>query len=80
MNQTSYNLSLFKVNESVEVLVENVNDNPPNFAQHHYMLEVNEVSSAGVSYLFLIIVCLTLDMLTNFYVSFSSLQSIPALD
>lgn len=39
----------FKVSESVEVLVENVNDNPPNFAQSHYVLEVNEVSVAGVS-------------------------------
>lgn len=36
--------SLFEVNESVEVLVENVNDNPPNFAQSHFVLEVNEVS------------------------------------
>lgn len=36
--------SLFEVNESVEVLVENVNDNPPNFAQTHFVLEVNEVS------------------------------------
>lgn len=43
-------LSFFslKVNEPVEVLVENVNDNPPNFAQSHYVLEVNEVSGAGV--------------------------------
>uniref|UniRef100_A0A8C5DT22 Cadherin-related family member 5-like n=1 Tax=Gouania willdenowi TaxID=441366 RepID=A0A8C5DT22_GOUWI len=32
------------INESVEVLVENINDNPPNFAQSHYVLEVNEVS------------------------------------
>uniref|UniRef100_A0A3P9HEP5 Cadherin related family member 5 n=1 Tax=Oryzias latipes TaxID=8090 RepID=A0A3P9HEP5_ORYLA len=31
------------VNESVEVLVENVNDNPPNFAQSHYVLDVNEL-------------------------------------
>lgn len=31
------------MNESVEVLVENVNDNPPNFAQNHFVLEVNEV-------------------------------------
>ncbi|XP_039477045.1 cadherin-related family member 5 [Oreochromis aureus] len=31
------------VNESVEVLVENVNDNPPNFAQNHYVLDVNEL-------------------------------------
>ncbi|XP_026149700.1 cadherin-related family member 5 [Mastacembelus armatus] len=40
------------VNESVEVLVENVNDNPPNFAQNHYTLEVNELipvnSSVGL--------------------------------
>lgn len=35
----------FQVNESVEVLVENINDNPPNFAQNHFVLEVNEVSS-----------------------------------
>lgn len=35
--------SLLQVNESVEVLVENVNDNPPNFAQNHFVLEVNEV-------------------------------------
>ncbi|XP_073320192.1 cadherin-related family member 5 [Pagrus major] len=32
------------VNESVEVLVENVNDNPPNFAQNHFVLEVNELT------------------------------------
>ncbi|TNM90617.1 cadherin-related family member 5 [Takifugu flavidus] len=32
------------VNESVEVLVENVNDNPPNFAQSHFVLEVNELA------------------------------------
>ncbi|XP_056269668.1 cadherin-related family member 5 [Pseudoliparis swirei] len=40
------------VNESVEVLVENENDNPPNFAQSHYVLEVNELipvnSSVGL--------------------------------
>uniref|UniRef100_A0AAQ5Z9D6 Cadherin domain-containing protein n=1 Tax=Amphiprion ocellaris TaxID=80972 RepID=A0AAQ5Z9D6_AMPOC len=40
------------VNESVEVLVENVNDNPPNFAQNHYVLDVNELipvnSSVGL--------------------------------
>lgn len=42
--QTELIPSLFKVNESVEVLVENVNDNPPNFAQNHFVLEVNEVS------------------------------------
>lgn len=36
-----------KVNESVEVLVENVNDNPPNFAQSHFVLEVNEVSGVA---------------------------------
>ncbi|XP_034049880.1 cadherin-related family member 5 isoform X2 [Thalassophryne amazonica] len=40
------------VNESVEVLIENVNDNPPNFAQNHYILEVNELlplnSSVGL--------------------------------
>ncbi|XP_068170070.1 cadherin-related family member 5 [Antennarius striatus] len=32
------------VNESVEVLVENVNDNPPNFVQNHFVLEVNELT------------------------------------
>ncbi|KAM7405690.1 hypothetical protein PAMP_000118 [Pampus punctatissimus] len=37
------------VNESVEVLVENVNDNPPNFAQNHYILEVNELTSINSS-------------------------------
>ncbi|XP_026234069.1 cadherin-related family member 5 [Anabas testudineus] len=37
------------VNESVEVLVENVNDNPPNFAQHHYILEVNELTPVNSS-------------------------------
>lgn len=42
--QTEPMPSLFKINESVEVLVENVNDNPPNFAQNHFVLEVNEVS------------------------------------
>ncbi|XP_037605239.1 cadherin-related family member 5 [Sebastes umbrosus] len=40
------------VNESVEVLVENVNDNPPNFAQSHFVLDVNELipvnSSVGL--------------------------------
>ncbi|TNN49476.1 Cadherin-related family member 5 [Liparis tanakae] len=40
------------VNESVEILVENENDNPPNFAQSHYVLEVNELipvnSSVGL--------------------------------
>ncbi|XP_052358108.1 cadherin-related family member 5-like isoform X2 [Oncorhynchus keta] len=30
------------VNVSVEVFIENVNDNPPNFAQSHYDLQVNE--------------------------------------
>jgi len=39
---------LLQVNESVEVLVENENDNPPNFAQSHYVLEVNEVRAAAV--------------------------------
>ncbi|KAG7481655.1 cadherin-related family member 5-like [Solea senegalensis] len=37
------------VNESVEVLVENVNDNPPNFAQNHYVLEVNELTAINTS-------------------------------
>ncbi|CAB1426121.1 unnamed protein product [Pleuronectes platessa] len=32
------------VNESVDVLVENVNDNPPNFEQNHFVIEVNELS------------------------------------
>uniref|UniRef100_A0A1A8EAN5 Cadherin-related family member 5 n=1 Tax=Nothobranchius kadleci TaxID=1051664 RepID=A0A1A8EAN5_NOTKA len=40
------------VNESVEVLVENMNDNPPNFAQNHYVLDLNELlpvnSSVGL--------------------------------
>uniref|UniRef100_A0A1A7X380 Cadherin-related family member 5 n=1 Tax=Iconisemion striatum TaxID=60296 RepID=A0A1A7X380_9TELE len=40
------------VNESVEVLIENINDNPPNFAQNHYMLDLNELlpvnSSVGL--------------------------------
>ncbi|KAF7659749.1 hypothetical protein LDENG_00293570 [Lucifuga dentata] len=31
------------LNESVEVFVGNVNDNPPNFSQNHYILEVNEL-------------------------------------
>ncbi|XP_060892693.1 cadherin-related family member 5 [Labrus mixtus] len=37
------------VNESVEVLVENVNDNPPNFAQNHFVLEVNELTAVNSS-------------------------------
>ncbi|KAM6943484.1 cadherin-related family member 5 [Xenentodon cancila] len=37
------------VNESVEVLVENVNDNPPNFAQDHYVLDVNELTPVNTS-------------------------------
>ncbi|XP_040916832.1 cadherin-related family member 5 [Toxotes jaculatrix] len=37
------------VNESVEVLVDNVNDNPPNFAQNHYVLEVNELTPINSS-------------------------------
>ncbi|XP_038557388.1 cadherin-related family member 5 [Micropterus salmoides] len=37
------------VNESVEVLVENVNDNPPNFAQNHFVLEVNELTPVNSS-------------------------------
>ncbi|XP_034534384.1 D(4) dopamine receptor-like [Notolabrus celidotus] len=37
------------VNESVEVLVENVNDNPPNFAQSHFLLEVNELTAVNSS-------------------------------
>lgn len=41
--------SFLQVNESVEVLVENVNDNPPNFLQNHYVLEVNEVSTVDFS-------------------------------
>ncbi|XP_069384198.1 cadherin-related family member 5 [Paralichthys olivaceus] len=37
------------VNESVEVLVENVNDNPPNFAQNHFIVEVNELTAVNSS-------------------------------
>ncbi|XP_042372217.1 cadherin-related family member 5-like, partial [Plectropomus leopardus] len=37
------------VNESVEVLVENVNDNPPNFAQSHFVLDVNELTPVNSS-------------------------------
>ncbi|KAM6950576.1 cadherin-related family member 5 [Lycodopsis pacificus] len=37
------------VTESVEVLVENENDNPPNFAQSHYVLEVNELTPVNSS-------------------------------
>ncbi|XP_019112627.2 cadherin-related family member 5 [Larimichthys crocea] len=37
------------VNESVEVLVENVNDNPPNFAQNHFVLEVNELTAVNTT-------------------------------
>ncbi|KAM4592262.1 cadherin-related family member 5 isoform 1-T1 [Odontesthes bonariensis] len=37
------------VNESVEVLVGNVNDNPPNFAQNHYLLDVNELTPVNSS-------------------------------
>ncbi|XP_068433878.1 cadherin-related family member 5 [Clinocottus analis] len=37
------------VNESVEVLVENENDNPPNFAQSHYVLEVDELTPVNSS-------------------------------
>ncbi|KAM4744608.1 cadherin-related family member 5 isoform 2-T2 [Anableps anableps] len=37
------------VNESVEVLVENVNDNPPNFAQNHYVLDVSELAPVNSS-------------------------------
>ncbi|XP_056134228.1 cadherin-related family member 5 isoform X2 [Lampris incognitus] len=42
----------YEVNVSVQVSVENVNDNPPNFAQNHYVLDVNELlpvnSSVGL--------------------------------
>lgn len=31
--------------------MENVNDNPPNFAQNHYVLDVNEVSGAAATFL-----------------------------
>uniref|UniRef100_A0A087X6P8 Cadherin domain-containing protein n=1 Tax=Poecilia formosa TaxID=48698 RepID=A0A087X6P8_POEFO len=41
--------SPLQVNESVEVLVENVNDNPPNFAQNHYVLDVNELAPVNSS-------------------------------
>ncbi|XP_069580667.1 cadherin-related family member 5 [Brachyistius frenatus] len=37
------------VNESVEVLVENVNDNPPNFVQNHFVLDVKELSPVNSS-------------------------------
>ncbi|XP_016887956.1 cadherin-related family member 5 isoform X2 [Cynoglossus semilaevis] len=37
------------VNVSVEVLVDNVNDNPPNFAQNHYVLEVNELTPVNTT-------------------------------
>ncbi|XP_077419295.1 cadherin-related family member 5 [Vanacampus margaritifer] len=37
------------VNESVEVLVENINDNPPNFAQTNYILDVNELTPVNTS-------------------------------
>lgn len=37
------------LSESVEVLVENINDNPPNFAQTHYVLDVNELSAVNSS-------------------------------
>nr|XP_020475554.1 cadherin-related family member 5-like [Monopterus albus] len=37
------------VNESVEVLAKNVNDNPPNFVQNHYVLEVNELTPVNSS-------------------------------
>ncbi|XP_070770969.1 cadherin-related family member 5 [Enoplosus armatus] len=37
------------VNESVEVLVVNVNDNPPNFAQNHFVLEVKELTPVNSS-------------------------------
>ncbi|XP_030231939.1 cadherin-related family member 5 [Gadus morhua] len=37
------------VNVSVKVFVQNVNDNPPNFLQDHYVLEVNELSPLNSS-------------------------------
>ncbi|KAJ3592977.1 hypothetical protein NHX12_005315 [Muraenolepis orangiensis] len=37
------------VNVSVKVFVENVNDNPPNFSQNHYVLDVNELSPLNSS-------------------------------
>ncbi|XP_010867403.1 cadherin-related family member 5 [Esox lucius] len=37
------------VNVSFEVFIENVNDNPPNFAQSHYTLEVNELTPVNAS-------------------------------
>ncbi|XP_062237435.1 cadherin-related family member 5 [Platichthys flesus] len=37
------------VNESVDVLVENVNDNPPNFEQNHFVIEVNELTAINSS-------------------------------
>lgn len=66
-----------KVNESVEVLVENVNDNPPNFAQNHYVLDVDEVSSVGPSRFDRNVLCLCFDCLNS--ASFSLLLSTPAL-
>lgn len=78
--------ALFKVNESVEVLVENVNDNPPNFAQNHFVLEVNEVSadvSQQVWKVHLLEYLYSLMMISMYLyccVSLSSLQSTPPLD
>ncbi|XP_072321408.1 cadherin-related family member 5 isoform X2 [Eucyclogobius newberryi] len=39
----------YTLSESVEVLVENINDNPPNFDRAHYVLEVNELSPVNSS-------------------------------
>ncbi|CAL1604791.1 unnamed protein product [Knipowitschia caucasica] len=39
----------YTLSESVEVLVENVNDNPPNFDRTHYALDVNELSAVNSS-------------------------------
>ncbi|KAK7929829.1 hypothetical protein WMY93_006224 [Mugilogobius chulae] len=39
----------FTLSESVEILVENINDNPPNFDKTHYNLDVNELSPVNSS-------------------------------
>ncbi|XP_033847706.2 cadherin-related family member 5 [Periophthalmus magnuspinnatus] len=39
----------YTLSESVEVLVENINDNPPNFDRTHYVLDVNELSPVNSS-------------------------------
>lgn len=49
--QTNNDPLFSKVNVSVEVFIENVNDNPPNFAQSHYVLQVNEVRPSFIYYI-----------------------------